>query len=91
MRSDRLAHLIKDSGRAMGRALQMRLVDHSVSLGHWSFLRILWERDGLTQRELSMLAGVREPTTHSALRAMEKLGYITRRTLPLNMRNIAYS
>lgn len=88
VRNDRLAHLIRDAGRSMSRALHIRLMDHSVSLGHWSFLRILWERDGLTQRELSILAGVREPTTHGALQVMEKLGYITRRKLPLNMRNI---
>jgi DNA-binding MarR family transcriptional regulator len=86
--NDRLAHVIKDAAKAMARGLQIRLMDHSVSLGHWPFLRILWERDGLTQRELSELAGLREPTAYSALQAMEKLGYITRRKLPDNMRNI---
>ena len=55
---DRLAHLVKDATRALVRALQMRLVEHGVSFGHWSFLRILWEHDGLTQRELSGEAGV---------------------------------
>ena len=65
--NDRLAHLVKDATRALLRALQMRLAAHSVSLGHWTFLRILWEKDGLTQRELSEQAGVMEPTTFSAL------------------------
>ena len=51
--NDRLAHLVKDATRALLRALQMRLTAHDVSLGHWTFLRILWEKDGLTQRELS--------------------------------------
>ena len=50
---DRLAHLVKDATRALVRALQMRLAEHAVSFGHWTFLRILWEGDGLTQRELS--------------------------------------
>ncbi len=50
-----------------------------VSFGHWTFLRILWEADGLTQRELSEQAGVMEPTTFSALKAMERLGYVVRR------------
>jgi len=76
---DRLAHLVKDATRAFVRALQLRLVEHAVSFGHWTFLRILWEHDGLTQRELSDHAGVMEPTTHAALRAMETLGYIERR------------
>jgi DNA-binding MarR family transcriptional regulator len=77
--NDRLAHLVKDATRALVRALQMRLAEHSVSFGHWTFLRILWEGDGLTQRELSAQAGVMEPTTFSALKAMERLGYIARR------------
>jgi DNA-binding MarR family transcriptional regulator len=76
---DRLAHLVKDATRALVRALQMRLAGHAVSFGHWTFLRILWEVDGLTQRELSEQAGVMEPTTFSALKAMERLGYVVRR------------
>jgi len=77
--NDRLAHLVKDATRALVRALHMRLAEHAVSFGHWTFLRILWEGDGLTQRELSEQAGVMEPTTFSALKAMDRLGYICRR------------
>ena len=76
---DRLAHLVKDATRALVRALQVRLAGHKVSFGHWTFLRILWEGDGLTQRQLSEEAGVMEPTTFTALKAMERLGYVTRR------------
>jgi DNA-binding MarR family transcriptional regulator len=79
--NDRLAHLVKDATRALLRALQMRLAKHDVSLGHWTFLRVLWEADGLTQRELSEQAGVMEPTTFSALQAMERLGYVTRQRM----------
>ena len=85
---DRIAHLVKDATRALVRALQTRLSDHSVSFGHWTFLRILWVRDGLTQRQLSDEAGVMEPTTVTAIRAMEELGYVTRRQLPENRKNI---
>jgi MarR family transcriptional regulator, organic hydroperoxide resistance regulator len=66
----------------------MRLAEHGVSFGHWTFLRILWERDGLTQRELSGQAGVMEPTTFSALMAMEKIGYVRRRRVAENRKNI---
>jgi DNA-binding MarR family transcriptional regulator len=76
--NDRLAHLVKDATRALVRALQARLAGYNVSFGHWAFLRILWEHDGLTQRELSDHAGVMEPTTFAALKAMERLGYIVR-------------
>ena len=51
-------------------------------------LRILWQGDGLTQRQLSEQAGVTEPSTLSALRAMEKLGYISRQKMPPNNKQI---
>jgi DNA-binding MarR family transcriptional regulator len=85
---DRLAHLVRDVARAQMRALQRRLTPYEVSFGHWTFLRILWTQDGLTQKELSDLAGVMEPTTFSAVKAMELLGFIERRQLPGNRKNI---
>lgn len=59
-----------------------------MSFGHWTFLRILWARDGLTQRELSQQAGVAEPSTHAALKAMERLGYVKRLQLPGNRKTV---
>ncbi len=85
---DRLAHLIRDVARAQMRALQLRLAEHGVSFGHWTFLRILWLKDGLTQRELSELAGVMEPTTFAAVKAMEGMGLIERRQLAGNRKNM---
>ena len=86
--NDRLAHLVRDAGRAYTRALQLRLAEYGVPFGHWTFLRILWECDGLTQRELSDRAGVMEPTTFAAMKTMEALGYIERRQLPENKKNM---
>jgi DNA-binding MarR family transcriptional regulator len=82
VREERFAHLVKLAARGLARALQMRLTEHAVSYGHWTFLRILWEAEGITQRELSLRAGVMEPTTFSALKAMAQRGYITRRRNP---------
>ena len=86
--SDRLAHVIRETTRALVRALTQRLAQHNVSFGHWAFLRILWQQDGLTQRELSEQAGVMEPTTFAALKAMEELGLVERRQLPENRKNV---
>ena len=85
---DRLAHLIRDVARAQMRALQLRLAEHDVSFGHWTFLRILWLKDGLTQRELSELAGGMEPTTFAAVKAMEQMGLVERRQLAGNRKNM---
>ena len=70
------------------RELQGRLAVHGVSFGHWTFMRILWERDGLTQRELSDEAGVAEPSTHAAIKSMEELGYVKRIQLPENRKTV---
>lgn len=86
--NDRIAHLVKDATRAFLRSLQIRLARHNVQLGHWAFLRVLWQRDGITKRELSFEAGVMEPTTVVALRSMEELGYVSLRQLPENRKNI---
>ena len=86
--NDRLAHLVKDATRGLLRAMQMRLARYGVSFGHWAFLRILWESDGLTQRALSEEAGLMEPTTSAALATMERLGYVRRERLPDNRKNI---
>ncbi len=85
---DRLAHLVRDAARAFQRALHLRLSGHGIAFGHWSFLRILWEADGLTQKELSVRAGVMESSTFAAMKAMEALGYVERRQLPGNRKNI---
>ena len=96
---DRLAHVIRETARALVRALTQRLAEHGVSFGHWAFLRILWQQDGLTQRELSEEAGVMEPTTFAALKTMEELGLVMRRQVPetartstsISRRRAAYS
>ena len=75
---DRLAHLVRDAGRALTRALAARLATEGVPFGHWAFLRVLWGEDGLTQRELAERAGMTEPTAATALAAMEREGWVTR-------------
>ena len=87
-RDERLAHLTKEAWRAFVRALQTRLAAHGVPFGHWTFLRVLWEKDGITQRALSEAAGVAEPSTASAIRAMEELGYVARRQMRGNRKNV---
>jgi len=88
LQHDRIAHLIKDAFRCTSTSLQKLLKEHRVAYGHWTFLRILWQTDGLTQRQLSDQAGVTEPSTVLALRSMEKLGYIKRMKLEGNKKEI---
>ena len=86
--NDRFAHLVKDATRSFQRSLQMRLARFDVPFGHWTFLRALWERDGLTQKQLSDEVGVMEPTTLMAVRAMEARGWVERRQRADNRKNV---
>jgi DNA-binding MarR family transcriptional regulator len=86
--NDRLAHLIRDVGRSLGQSLTVRLAEHDIPFGHWAFLRVLWNGDGLTQKELSDAIGVTEPTTYAAVKVLEERGYITRRHEEGNRRKL---
>ena len=75
---ERLAHLVRLVAKGFSRCLQIRLAKHGISFGHWTYLRVLWEEDGITQRDLSARLGLMEPTVHSALNKMLKVGLIHR-------------
>ncbi|APZ52452.1 MarR family winged helix-turn-helix transcriptional regulator [Salipiger abyssi] len=83
---ERLARLVRLAARGFNRSLQIRLNTQNVTFGQWIFLRILWNEDGLSQRELSERAHLTEPTAHTALLRMEELGYIVRRNIEGNKR-----
>ena len=69
--------------------LQTRVAEFRVSAGMWFFLRILWQEDGLTQRELSRKVGLMEPTAFITLANMEKAGLIERSRNKTDRRKIS--
>ena len=71
-------YLVRDAHRAFQRLLERRIAAYGVTRGQWYFLRVLWNADGLSQRELSARVGMMEPTTVIALRSMERAGLIRR-------------
>jgi DNA-binding MarR family transcriptional regulator len=77
---------VRDANRAFQRLLEKRIAPHGVTRGQWYFLRVLWEEDGLSQRELSARVGMMEPTTVIALRGMESAGLIRRTRSPQDKR-----
>src|SRR4051794_6291806 len=73
-----VGYQVRMTHRALQQYLQIKIKPHGVTLGTWYFLRALWHEDGLTQRELSRRIGTREPTTMTAILAMEANGLVTR-------------
>lgn len=76
--TESVGHQVRWAHRALQRELEERLRPFGITSGMWHFLRALWEEDGLSQRELSDRVGTTEPTTVSALHALEKRGLAVR-------------
>ncbi len=74
-----LGYLTRIAFRSISRALERRTLVSGVSSGQWRFLRVLWREDGITQRELSRRVSMREPTTVTALKSLEKSGFVYRK------------
>lgn len=84
---DRLAHLVKDAGRAMVRGCRCAWLSMKFLSVTGRFCAFCGSPMDWTQKELSDEAGTTTPTTFSAVSAMEKLGYVERRYAPGNRKN----
>lgn len=83
-----LGFLIADSARYVKRSLYARIARHGVRGGSWFVLRALWQRDGVTQRELAQRLGLMEPSVLEMLRAMERDGLVTRQRDEVDRRKV---
>ena len=83
-----IGYLTRIAFRAFSRALELRTAPHGVSSGQWRFLRVLWQEDGITQRELSRRVGMREPTTVIALKSLERSGFVVREKSEADRRKV---
>jgi DNA-binding MarR family transcriptional regulator len=83
-----VGYLTRITFRSFSRTLERMTLPHGVSAGQWRFLRVLWNEEGLTQRELSRRVGMREPTTVTALNGMEKAGLVRRKPSSKDRRKV---
>ena len=74
-----IAYLAREITRIYTRDLQNAIAVHGILIGQYHFLRVLWEKDQITQRELANAVGMKESTTFTALAGMEKQGLLTRK------------
>ncbi len=73
-----LGYLSRINFRMLSRALEQLTLPHGVSAGQWRLLRVLWESDNITQRELATEAGLTEATTTLAVRSLVNAGMARR-------------
>jgi len=83
-----VGYQLRRTYRFLAQELQVCLLPHEIPIGMWYFLRVLWEQDGLTQREISERVGATAPTTVEQLRNMERRGFITRVRDPEDRRKV---
>jgi len=79
--------LLNDVARLLRTVYDRRIRELGLTRAQWWVLTHLFRADGITQTELSALAGVKNPTTFAALQSMEREGFITRRKRPGNLKN----
>jgi DNA-binding MarR family transcriptional regulator len=70
--------VVREVWRLYARCLQPRIAREGVSIGMWFILRMLWDEDGTTQRELGGRVGINGPTMVTALNSMERAGLVKR-------------
>ena len=75
---DSTSQLVSVAARLFARALQARFAEHKVSAGQWPLLLYLWDKDGLSQKQLSRRVQIEEPTTTRTLDRMERDGLVRR-------------
>ena len=70
--------VVREVWRSFARCLQPRIAREGVSIGMWFVLRMLWDEDGMTQRELGERVGINGPTMVTAINSMERAGLVKR-------------
>jgi DNA-binding MarR family transcriptional regulator len=75
---DSLGFQVRRCHRAFDRVLNAYLSREGLTSGFWYFLRALWQENGATQKRLSQLNNVTEPTTVTTLNAMTRIGLVRR-------------
>ena len=68
--------LLRQTYQAFLRILEEKIAPYNVTTPQWFFLRVLWEEDGITQRELSEKVGITESTTVAAMKVMQRRGFV---------------
>lgn len=86
-----VAFQIRRSHLAFDRLLTVRLNRHEIKSGYYNYLRALWIKDGVTQRDLSEATRVTETTTVALLKGMAEEGLIERVKDPHDKRKIVVS
>jgi DNA-binding MarR family transcriptional regulator len=73
-----LGYLVNRLARLMAQQLADELRPAGIGIGQWAVLLFLWERDGMTQAQLSRVVAIEPPTMVRTIDRMVRDGLVTR-------------
>lgn len=71
-----IGYHLRQLTESLTNALHSKLSAEGITIGHWRYLRELFQQDGLSNTELSDRVGRRGPTTVVALRSLVRAGLV---------------
>lgn len=86
-----LGYLARINFRLFSKLLEQLTLPYGVSGGQWRLLRVLWEHDHITQRELSDRLGTNEATNVVAVRSLVNAGLANRTRCSIDKRKVFIS
>ncbi|MBN9473973.1 MAG: MarR family transcriptional regulator [Burkholderiales bacterium] len=72
-----IGFLLGRTFRRLRPIMEQQINSAGISYGMWFFLRALWEKDGVSQREIAEMVGLTQPTAWAALRKLEAQKMVT--------------
>ena len=72
------AYQVRGTHRLFARLLEKQIAGSLIRTGDWYLLRVLWEKDGISQKELSRQSFLTESSVVTMLNSMEKAGLVVR-------------
>lgn len=88
---DSTGFLVRSLHQSFNRLLAQKIANEGLTTAQWFFLRALWEKEGIVQKELSRSVGLTESTIVAALKILEKKGLIKRKRDTKDSRRINVS
>jgi MarR family transcriptional regulator, organic hydroperoxide resistance regulator len=70
--------LLREAYRQLYRVLQAEIAFSGISASQWSFLRALWEQDGLTQTEITERVSIEKAAAAEMIDTLEGAGLVRR-------------
>ncbi|ACV63562.1 transcriptional regulator, MarR family [Desulfofarcimen acetoxidans DSM 771] len=82
-----IGFILNRTNTRMKNNLLHHFKDYDVTPEQWAVLNCLWEREGISPKELAELTSKDQPTTVRMLSKLEKKGFITRQVNPNDNRS----